>query len=226
MAAVLTLLAIIATTTGVGMLVPQVLRVRRLRTLYGVSHVWVGVGLAMNSWWLAYGLQGRIWGLVPISVLSLLLYGELARWMLRLSSTGAPASIAGGAAMLGWIPVVGLFLGGWDAAGVAIGLCYAAQFTPAAVTAWRAVDLDGISPATWVLALVEALAWLVYGALTADPALMVGGGGGSVMSALILVRLTPTLAAWRHRPPGPTTGPTGENHGGATVQNRLLDPTS
>lgn len=187
------ILSIVGTTTGVGMLVPQVVRLRRQASTEGVSAQWVGVGLAMNTWWLVYSIAIGLWGLLPISIISIVLYGDIARSLKRLSPVSSLAAIVAGGLMIGWIPAVALSVGGWSGAGLAIGLCYGIQFAPAAVTAWRVDQLDGLSPITWVLALIEAAAWFAYGFVTADDALLVGGGGGSVMAAIILIRFLEPL---------------------------------
>ena len=91
--------------------------------------------------------------------------------------------------MLGLVPVAFLLVRGWAAAGLAIGLSYGIQFLPAVLTAFSSEQVKGIAPTTWVLALVEAVVWFAYGTSTGDPALLVGGGGGTIMASLILVRL-------------------------------------
>lgn len=189
MTALISVLSIIGTTTGAGMLVPQMLRLRRHPSTEGVSAKWIGVGLAMNSWWLAYSVASELWGLLPVSVVSIGLYLDIARSFVRLSPASPRRAIAVGSVMIGWIPAAFLSVAGWPAAGLAIGLCYGIQFVPAAVTVWRADRLDGVSPATWILAVIEAGAWFAYGVLTGDPALLIGGGGGGLMAIAILYGL-------------------------------------
>lgn len=191
----LAMLSIVGTTTGAGMLLPQVFRLRRRGTLDGVSAKWVGVGLAMNSWWLAYALATGLRDLIPLAAISILLYADLARSIVRLSGRGSTIKMAKGGLLLAWVPAVFMPAAGWAGAGLAIGLCYGIQFMPAAFEAWRADRLDGLSPATWVLALIEAVAWFTYGFLAEDTALVVGGGGGSVMAAIILLRFARPASA-------------------------------
>jgi hypothetical protein len=47
---------------------PQARRIARTRRVDGVSAVWIGVSLAINGWWLTYGLVAGVWALVPVSV--------------------------------------------------------------------------------------------------------------------------------------------------------------
>ena len=62
-------------------------------------------------------------------------------------------------------------------------------------------DLSGVAAGTWVIALVEAVLWLLYGTYVGDPALLAGGASGVAMAGLILGRLTwiwhqPSEGAW------------------------------
>ncbi len=190
-------LLVVATITGAGMILPQVLRVRKTKSLHGLSAAWIGVGLAMNLWWTAYAFAGNLWGLLPVSVLGFAFYAELARQFIRIRGSRSISLLARGGLSLGLVPIPFLVAAGWPGAGLAIGLCYGIQFLPAAAEAMRSAQVDGISPATWVMAWIEAVIWLVYGSSVGDPALLVGGGGGTLMASVILVRL---LIVGRARP--------------------------
>lgn len=195
---VLTVLLVIANVAGAGMIVPQVVRLHRTRRTDGLSPAWVGVGIVLNTWWLGYALSQSLYGLVPVSVGALVLYlgiGAQLRWI---DGPGSLAGVARGSV----VPVVGplpfLAAGGWQGAGVAIGCAYAIQFSPAAWTAVRSAVVDGISPITWSLALLEAAIWLAYAIDAGDTALLIGGTGGSALSLVILGRLA--LESTRRRP--------------------------
>ncbi len=187
----MTLLLIIANITGAGMIVPQVARLHRTRSLAGVSSQWIGVGIAMNAWWVAYGLAQSLWGILPVSGVGFALYLTMAIQVIRLDRATI-SRVGAGAAAVAFIPLAALFVGGWPGAGLAIGLCYGVQFAPAMIEALTATDLGGISAPTWWMAWVEAAIWLVYGLSIGDVALIVGGGGGAAMSTAILFRLTTT----------------------------------
>lgn len=186
---VLPLLLIVANVMGTGMIVPQVVRLRRRGVGDGVSGIWVGVGVALNSWWVLYAVQAPVWGILPVSVAGVSLYSVLALLYSEIVGRRAYRSLALGAFGLGMVPLPFLVVQGWSAAGLAIGLSYGLQFGPAAISAIRSVDVAGISTTTWVMAWIEAAIWLVYGAAIGDPALLVGGGGGALMALIILVRL-------------------------------------
>lgn len=191
---VLPILLIVANVLGAGMIVPQLTRLRRLRVISGISGTWVGVGIAMNLWWLTYGLQGRLWGLVPVSAGAGILYALIAFGMLSIAGRKTLRPLGIGFFGLGLVPLPFLVAGGWELAGIAIGFCYGLQFMPAAISAVRSPRIDGVSPETWVMAWVEAVIWLVYGVTVNDAALVVGGGGGAFMATIILVRV---LGEWR-----------------------------
>lgn len=193
----LLLLLVVANLFGVGMIVPQISRLRRTRIADGVSSLWVGVSLATNLGWLSYGIQGQLWGLLPVSLGALLVYAVVAvqlrsllgsRVLLQIASSGAATSI-----ML----VVALAVGGWPAVGLTLGLAYGPQFAPAVFGALRSGAAAGVSGVTWTMAAIEAIVWIVYGTAVGDQALIIGGIGGTLMSSVILARLSLTQARRR-----------------------------
>ena len=192
----LNFLVVVATVLGSWMAFPQARRIARTRRVDGVSATWIGVSLAINSWWLTYGLVAGIWALVPVSVISLLLYGVMA-WFFVLSV--GPAAVPGlalGVFGLGMVPLPFLLIGGWELAGVAVGLSYGVQLLPAVVASLRTSALSGVSSTTWIIASLEAVLWLAYGLGVGDAALTLAGLVGVVMASVILVR----LAITGHRP--------------------------
>ncbi len=180
---------VLANVLGAGMIVPQVLRLHRRRSSAGVSAAWVGIGLAMNLWWLAYGTSQELWGMVPVSIGAAVLYGVIIGQLGRLDGADALRSAGRGAVMIAVVPLLFMLVGGWPAAGLAIGLVYSVQFAPAVLAAVRTDDVAGVSTATWVMAFGEALIWFFYGFSEADVALTVGGAGGAAMSGVILWRV-------------------------------------
>ncbi len=192
----LNLLVVAATVLGSWMAFPQARRIARTRRVDGVSSAWIGVSLAINGWWLVYGLVVGVWALVPVSAISLLLYGTMA-WFF-VSSVGRPAlpGLVLGVFGLGMVPLPFLLIGGWELAGVAVGLSYGVQLLPAVVASLRTSALSGVSSTTWIIASAEAALWLVYGLGVDDLALTLAGLVGVVMASVILVR----LAVTGHRP--------------------------
>lgn len=187
--AVMALMLVVANVMGAGMIVPQVVRLHRLRSADGVSGVWIGVGIAMNSWWTAYGSAESLWGILPVSIVTALLYMVMAAQYLGLLGRPGLRPLFAGLFLLGLVPMPFLVIGGWGTAGLVVGLTYAVQFAPAAVAALRSADVSGISTVTWAMAWVEAVIWVVYGLSTGDAALLVGGTGGTLAATVILARL-------------------------------------
>jgi uncharacterized protein with PQ loop repeat len=192
----LNLLVVVATVLGSWMAFPQARRIARTRRVDGVSATWIGVSLAINAWWLAYGLVAGVWALVPVSIISLALYGVMAWFFVLSVGRSAIPGLALGMFGLGMVPLPFLLIGGWELAGVAVGLSYGVQLLPAVVASLRTSALSGVSSTTWIIASVEAALWLVYGLGVGDIALTLAGFVGVVMASVILVR----LAVTGHRP--------------------------
>lgn len=193
---VLNFLVVTATVLGSAMAYPQARRINRTRRVDGVSAMWIGVSIALNSWWLVYGFAADVFALVPVSAAALTLYAVMAFGFFRTVGRGAAGEFMLGALGLGMIPLPFLLIGGWPLAGVAVGLCYGVQLLPAVVAACRTSSLAGVSAATWLIAWLEAAIWLIYGAGVGDVALILAGGSGAFMASIILARLVVT----GHRP--------------------------
>ncbi len=189
---IINLLVVIATVLGSWMAFPQARRLARTRRVEGVSAVWIGVSLAINGWWLTYGLVVGVRAIVPVSVISLLLYGTMAVVYLATVGRSAVAPMALGVFVLGMVPLPFLIAGGWTLAAIAVGLSYGIQLLPAVVAACRTSDLIGVSAATWLIAWAEAALWLVYGVVVGDVALTLAGIVGVAMASIILARLAVT----------------------------------
>ncbi len=192
----MTFLLAIATIAGVGMIVPQVVRIHRTHSLAGVSVDWIGVGLALNVWWCVYAVATALWGVLAVSIGGMVLYAVMAAQTNRIDRPGF-RRLGRASALTASVMLAALLVGGWTGAGVAIGLAYAVQFSPATLTAIRSTRLDGLSLSTWVLAAIEAMIWLLYGVIEVDPALIIGGAGGVICSTLIVARI---LSSGRPRP--------------------------
>jgi uncharacterized protein with PQ loop repeat len=186
---VLNLIVITASVLGSGMALPQALKLARTQNVDGVSAVWIGVSMAVNVWWTVYALHESVWALLPVATGSLALYFGMGVIYLRSVGRSSLPGFALGAFVLGMAPLPALLVAGWQAAGLAIGLSYGIQLAPAVFAAYRTRDLDGVSPGTWIMSLLEALLWLAYGAMIADAALLAGGATGVVMATAILTRL-------------------------------------
>lgn len=196
MSLVLNLLVITASVLGSWMAFPQARRLVRTRDVGGVSASWIGVSMALNSWWIAYGVAAHVWAVIPVSIVSLALYVTIAVVFVQTAGRDAVGGLLGGSLLLGMIPLPFVLYGGWEFAGFAIGLCYGLQLLPAVVGVYRTRELTGVSAATWFIAALEATIWFVYGLGVSDIALVFAGAVGTAMSVLILGR----LAVTGHRP--------------------------
>jgi uncharacterized protein with PQ loop repeat len=193
---VMNLLIAVASLLGSGMAVPQARRLVRTRRVEGISAVWIGVSVAINGWWLTYGIVTGLWAIVPVSLVSLLVYVVMAVVFVSAVGRRSLPGLVLGSFGLGMAPLPFLLAGGWGLAGVAIGLSYGIQLLPAVVVACRTHELAGISPTTWLIAWVEALLWLAIGWRVADAALIIAGFLGVAMATTIVAR----LAVTGHRP--------------------------
>ena len=203
-------LVLAASVLGVGMLLPQCVRLSRHQNLDGVSAGWIGSGGAVNAAWLAYAMLQGLPALLPVSVGALALYC----WMLiqlRESPTRTTRALRIATACVAGFAAVTL-LWGVAALGVALGFAYTAQFAPAAWESSRQQNLEGASPATWVMAFIEAAIWMLYGLTIAETSLIIGGFGASAAALIILsnLRNTPVKRPsrrGRRRRSGPHVGP-------------------
>jgi uncharacterized protein with PQ loop repeat len=189
-------LVVSATVLGSGMALPQARQLARTRRTDGVSPTWVGVSMALNGWWFAYGLAASVWALVPVSLISFVLYASMAVLFVRNGGRASRRGLLLGVVGLGMVPLPFLVVGGWELAGLAVGLCYGLQLLPAVAAVLRTRALAGVSAATWLIAWTESMLWLVYGVGVSDPGLVVAGTIGVVMSTVIVGR----LAVTGHRP--------------------------
>ena len=186
---VLTLIVVAASVLGSGMALPQAIRLARTGKVDGVSAVWIGVSMAINVWWTAYAVAAEVWALLPVATVSLVVYIGMAVMYFRSVGRASLAGFGLGIFVLGMVPMPALIVGGWELAGLAIGLAYGIQLAPAVIAAYQTRQLDGVSSGTCLLSLGEGLLWLAYGAMIADLALLAGGTAGIAMSGAILLRL-------------------------------------
>ena len=105
-------LVISATVLGSGMALPQARQLARTRRTDGVSPTWVGVSMALNGWWLAYGFAAPVWALVPVSMISIGLYASMAVLFFRTGGRTDRRGLLIGAVGLGMLPLPFLVIGG------------------------------------------------------------------------------------------------------------------
>ena len=190
--ALLVVVLVVANVLGGAMAIPQAHKLLRTRSTEGISATWAAIGATVNAWWGVYGLAVGDVGIVPVSIVSVMVYVLIASVIVRTSSasrTRIAATTVGSSAAISVVPLVALGLDGWLTAGIALGALYGVQLSPAVVAVYRSIDVSGVALATWVIALFEAALWGVYGMARLDMGILTLAVTGVLMSALVLGRL-------------------------------------
>lgn len=180
-----TFLALLASGVFLVRLLPQPVRLVRHQVDAGVSPLSAMNALIADLAWLAYGLWAGIPAVWIVSVLALLpevWTVALLRRKTRPVELGIAALWAG--AILLSAPL------GLLAAALGVGVLVTQG--PQVLMALREDDLRGIAPATWRLALADAICWGAYGWAIGDPALLGYFAVLSTSAVIVLVRLRVT----------------------------------
>jgi len=188
-----TIVVILANTIGAMMAIPQAARVIRTRRVEGVSLTWAAMSVVNNAWWVIYAIGVGNLAIIPVAAICVAGYLVIIAGLVLFGGAHQPLRALGSSVAIGLAPLVALQLAGWPAAGIVLGLLYAVQLAPAVSSAVRNTDLAGISAGTWVIAIVEAALWGIYGTGRADLGLISMSATGVVMSAVVLFR----VARWR-----------------------------
>jgi uncharacterized protein with PQ loop repeat len=173
-----TALSLVASAIFLTRLIPQPARLWRSRVTAGVSPVAAANAVTSASAWLAYGLVHELPVVWIVSVIALvpgvwtvvLLHREFGRR--ELLASGAVAAVFASSALVG-------------ALGIALSLGVLATAGPQVWRALRETDLRGIAPATWFVAIADALTWGGYGVLISDRALE--GYGAVLLTSAVVV---------------------------------------
>jgi uncharacterized protein with PQ loop repeat len=184
-------LTVVAVVLALTQPVPQVVRVLRAGSIAGLSGPTTWLGFVVNLGWFAYGWAQ---GLLPVLVLSIAYvvgYGAIGALLVRHGNRSGLLA-AGGAAAAGVLLVVTL---GWTALGTVLALAVGFQFLPQVLQAWRATDLSGLAPGTYLVAALDGLVWGSYGVVVGDGPLMLYG---VVMCAVAVAVLVP-CRRWSQR---------------------------
>lgn len=183
---------VVANVLGSVMALPQAARLLRLRRTDGVSPAWAAMSATINAGWVVYAVGVREWPIIPAGAVSVGAYLVIAYCLVRYSTRSAwsvVGSMLGVTVALSLVPLAAYLVSGWAALGVALGALYGVQLSPAVVTVYRALDVSGVSTATWMIAWAEAVLWGVYGFPRADAGLIALAATGTFMSTLVLLRL-------------------------------------
>jgi uncharacterized protein with PQ loop repeat len=180
----------LATAAFLVRLIPQPLRLLRTGVPHGVSPMAVVNIVLTEIAWLTYGL---VENLVPVWVVSLPAV-PLGLWTVFLVRRQITRTDLFGSGLWLLAIVTGALTGMLAAVLV---LSVLVNYGPQVVTAVRATNLQGLAPATWYLALLDAALWGAYGVAVGDPALLGYCAVLAVSAAVILGRLWQVTAPSR-----------------------------
>lgn len=183
------LLAVVASAVFLIRLLPQPIRLARSGVATGVSPSATLNAVVSAVAWIAYGAaQGLpvVWGvsvlaLVPCTWQALLLRGHVTRRDL--------ASVGGFVAALVVAAASGVL-------GLALAGTVLVTTGPQVHRVLREHDLSGIAPATWWVAIVDAVTWGAYGWAISDAALI-----GYFVALLAAAVIVIARLAWTNRTP-------------------------
>jgi len=169
--------------------VPQLLKLRRVRTAAGVSIAALANSTISGAAWTTYGVvHHSVWVALPSLV--------------GMPATAAALVIAvrrGAARTRLWLPAVWAAVLATTAVGsrwvgptpltVALGFSIALMITPAAITAWRSHDVSALAANAWAMLIADALLAGTYGYVADVAANVLYAAVATTGSLLILTRL-------------------------------------
>lgn len=187
------LVAGVATAVTFVQVVPQVVRLVRLKRTEGASPAWAAIGMVINIGWTAYVIAEEFWVTIPAVLAAVISFG-LVLYLLWRNGADVRVAVISGIAV--GVAAVGLQLvSGWTVLGTVLGLSNGLYLGPSVYAAWRSYAPVGVAPVTWVLTGGEGILWGYYGVLVEAVPIMVYGSTAFLLAALILLRLWIT----RHR---------------------------
>jgi hypothetical protein len=187
----------VGTALAVVFLIPQMTRVVVRRDIAGLSPAWAAFGMSTNMAWVTYLVSQALWAALVAPVLAALAYSITLRLIATRTTHRQWVRAAGPYALI-LVAVVSIW--GWVGLGIALALTPIIQLAPGVMAAYRTRVPSGISPLTWSLAVLEAMAWGGYGLLTGDLPLIGYGVITAIGSALILSRCLATRPRMRLSP--------------------------
>ncbi len=195
------LIAVVANTVTFVQVVPQVVRLVRLKRIEGTTPAWAAIGMVVNIGWTAYVIAEEFWIAIPAVLAAVISFGLVLFLLWRNGADVRLAVIAGIA--VGAAAVVLQLVAGWTYLGTVLALSNGLYLGPSVWAAWRSYAPVGVAPLTWVLTAWEGILWGCYGVLVEAIPIMVYGSTALLLAALILLRLWIT----RHRIRAELTSP-------------------
>lgn len=199
--------AVVANAVTFAQVVPQVVRLLRLKRIEGTSPAWAAIGMVINIGWTAYVIAEGLWETIPAVLAAVISFGLVLYLLWRNGADVRVAMIS--AIAVGVASVVLQLVAGWTELGIVLGFANGLYLGPPVVAAWRSYAPVGVAPLTWVLTAGEGILWGFFGVLVEAIPIMVYGGTALLLAVLVLLRLWMT----RHRiaselaPPDPSGAP-------------------
>lgn len=184
-------LAVTASVVFLVRLLPQPIRLARSGVAAGVSSAAALNAVVSALAWIAYGLvQGLpvVWG---VSVLALIPCTWQALLLRRQVTRRDLAAVGGFVVALVLAAAMGVL-------GVALAGTVLVTTGPQVRRVLREHDLSGVAPATWCVAVVDAVTWGAYGWAVSDAALI-----GYFVALLLAAVVVLSRLAWTSRVPPP-----------------------
>jgi uncharacterized protein with PQ loop repeat len=175
--------ALVVTATAV---VPQTVRMVRVRSTAGVSPTWAMLGAVSTAVWTAYTAARGLWWATVADALACVSYLSS---VVVLARHGIGPRLGAGALWLALF-AAGHLVAGLDGVGTVLAFAFVVQVAPAIITAYRSADLLGASLLTWCLTLTEGALWFVYGWALDDLAVVAFGCFAVIAGGLMIWRIS------------------------------------
>jgi uncharacterized protein with PQ loop repeat len=169
--------------------VPQLLKLRRVRTAAGVSIAALANSTISGAAWTTYGVAHHaVWVALPSLVGIPATAAALVIAWRRGAARGRLWLPVAWAAVLATAAAVGPWVGPTPLT-VALGFSIALMITPAAITAWRSRDVSALAANAWGMLIADALLAGTYGYVAHVAANVLYAAVATAGSLLILTRL-------------------------------------
>lgn len=177
-----------AVAVGCVQLVPQVTRTVRSRNVAGVAPaMWALLG-AQSGAWIVFGTARGLWPSVLVNVMLVVCVTAMLRTMRAVRAPGVGAALALLAALL--VVEAGILAAfSMTVLGTFASVLSSLVFYPQVVVALRAIDLSGLSRASWLIAVVASSQWAAFGFAAGEPAVWASAVHNLVLATLVVVRL-------------------------------------
>jgi uncharacterized protein with PQ loop repeat len=164
---------------------PQLVRILRVRSTAGVSPVWAMLGVVSTGAWTAYTAARGLWWATLADALSCLAYTAA---VVVLARNGVRPRYVAGALWL-CVFIVSYVVGGLSGVGAVLAVAFLIQVAPSIWTAYQSEDLRGASLGTWLLTCTEGALWGFYGLVKGDLAVLAFGLFAVFASLLMILRI-------------------------------------